>query len=216
MELHAMKRIKSHLFTRYPETCERLEPTRYFMVGDISPNPSITDSYNRIRARSYIGSQNDWLARCCEEHGICNIQMCIEKDDSGIFYALLRRVVKEVIHEGHKTYKVSENFSNTDEYALFKYFSFPVLDITKTEMAWVARVQGLEKIMNMTWFCHNPIKGKPCGKCNPCTYTIKEGLGWRIAPRRRIVSSFTRTVVRPLKDGVKLVLPKKQVNNPFA
>lgn len=216
MELKAMRRIRSHLFTRFPETCERLEPTQYFLIGDISPNPSITDSWKRIRARQFIGDQYEWLARFCEAQGICNIQMCIEKDDSGIFYALLRRVVKEVIHEGRKTYKVSENFSNTDEYAVFKYFSFPIFDLTKTEMARVAIEQGLDKIMNMTWFCHTPIKGNPCGKCNPCTYTIKEGLGWRVAPRRRILSRFARAVVRPLKAGVKLVLSKKQVNNPSA
>ena len=33
-----------------------------------------------------------------------------------------------------------------------------------------------EDIMNLTWFCHTPIDGKPCGKCNPCRYTIEEGL----------------------------------------
>ena len=31
-------------------------------------------------------------------------------------------------------------------------------------------------MISKTWFCHNPIRGKPCGYCNSCMYTIEEGL----------------------------------------
>jgi hypothetical protein len=41
--------------------------------------------------------------------------------------------------------------------------------------------------MELTWFCHRPIRGEPCGVCNPCIYTIQEGLGVRVpaSGRRR-------------------------------
>ena len=200
VEILTMRRIKSHLQNHFPDARQLLNATQYFAVGDIAPNPNITEAYKRIRDKSFIGSQYEWLARFCEEHKICDLQLCVEKAGSSKAYALLSSMVKEVIHEGHNTFKVSENFSNTDEYAVFKYFSFPIFDLTKTEMVQVAREQGLDKIMNMTWFCHKPIKGKPCGKCNPCISTIEEGLGGRIGSPKTHSLSFYAYSSTPFKE----------------
>ena len=38
-----------------------------------------------------------------------------------------------------------------------------------------ARQAGFDEIMSLTWFCHRPRHGQPCGTCNPCIYTIEEG-----------------------------------------
>ena len=35
-------------------------------------------------------------------------------------------------------------------------------------------------IMKTTWFCHSPINGKPCGKCNPCKGVVEEGMAERL------------------------------------
>lgn len=39
----------------------------------------------------------------------------------------------------------------------------------------------LSDIIDDTWFCFNPINGKPCGYCNPCKYTIEEGMSYRFS-----------------------------------
>jgi hypothetical protein len=44
----------------------------------------------------------------------------------------------------------------------------------------IARQHGFADVMALTWFCHSPRNDKPCGVCNPCEYTIEEGLGWRV------------------------------------
>ena len=48
-----------------------------------------------------------------------------------------------------------------------------------------AQRAGLEPCMELTWFCHRPIDDEPCGVCNPCIYTIEEGLGDRVPERGR-------------------------------
>lgn len=35
-----------------------------------------------------------------------------------------------------------------------------------------ANRNGLGDILEKTWFCVGPYKGKPCGFCRPCTYVI--------------------------------------------
>lgn len=61
-----------------------------------------------------------------------------------------------------------------------------------------AEDRGLMEIMNLTWFCHNPMNGKPCGQCNPCKYTIEEGLTYRFdeAALRRYKKEKIRKKIR--------------------
>jgi len=46
---------------------------------------------------------------------------------------------------------------------------------------------GFQALMDLTWFCCNPVSGKyPCGVCNPCVYAIEEGMAGRITIRGRL------------------------------
>ncbi len=38
------------------------------------------------------------------------------------------------------------------------------------------RVFGNYHFPLATWFCYSPVDGEPCGRCNPCKYTIQEGI----------------------------------------
>jgi hypothetical protein len=58
---------------------------------------------------------------------------------------------------------------------LFRYFSFPLFSTDKVEIGERAEAEGWGDIMDMTWFCHRPSRGRPCGICAPCLYTIEEG-----------------------------------------
>jgi 7-cyano-7-deazaguanine synthase in queuosine biosynthesis len=70
---------------------------------------------------------------------------------------------------------------------LFRSFRFPILDLTKLDMERIAAENGFLPLMNETVFCHTPLKdGTPCGQCNPCRYTIAEGLKRRVPYTRRL------------------------------
>ena len=64
------------------------------------------------------------------------------------------------------------------------------LDMKKYYLEW-----DCEDIMDLTWFCHTPIKGKPCGWCNPCNQTIYKGLGERFTKM-----ALLRNKLKPVKD----------------
>src|SRR5688572_23020383 len=66
VEILTMGRIKSHLHNHFPDARKLLNATQYFAVEDIAPNPHITEAFKRFRAKSFIGSQYEWLARFCE------------------------------------------------------------------------------------------------------------------------------------------------------
>lgn len=34
--------------------------------------------------------------------------------------------------------------------------------------------------MNLSWFCHEPILGRPCGMCGPCEDAMMLGMQWRV------------------------------------
>lgn len=56
--------------------------------------------------------------------------------------------------------------------ALLGNFEFPIMDTTEPEMRQQIKDWGYEDIMKNIWFCHRPIKGEPCGVCNPCSSKI--------------------------------------------
>lgn len=56
--------------------------------------------------------------------------------------------------------------------ALLGNFEFPIMDTTEPEMRQQIKDWGYEDIMQNIWFCHRPIKGEPCGFCNPCSSKI--------------------------------------------
>lgn len=204
VELLTMKRIKAYLQVHFPDAFNLMNAIQYFSINDLASDQHITETYTRVREKFLIGIQYDWLARFCEQHGLDNLQLCIHKDDRA--YAVINTKVEKLSDNGFITYKLPEELAGTEEWSLFKYYSFPILDLTKREMAERARKQGWQDVMKMTWFCHRPKKGTPCGTCNPCLYTIEEGLGWRIPSHRRILSRLNRTTLKPTKKLLKKML----------
>lgn len=198
-----MKRIRMKIQEINESAARLIQPTQFFSVSEIPKNSEITDSYKSILNGRFIGSQYDWLARFCEDRGFSRLQLCIHEDDKAAV------VVAPMIandRDNTQSVRLNDHYAETHEYRLFRYFEFPILDLTKTEMANIAKERGWSQLMEMTWFCHNPINGKPCGRCNPCVYTIEEGLGWRIPTYRRLIGNVHRASVHPVKKAARKML----------
>ena len=81
-----------------------------------------------------------------------------------------------------------------------------------------AKENGFYDIMLETWFCYNPINGKPCGICNPCKYTIEEGMGFRVGVKGLInnklikMKQFCANLLRKIGiyDLVKKVVKRQK------
>ena len=199
-ELLTMKRIRTRIREIDEAAAELLQPTKLSLVSEIPTCPRVTHAYESIKSGHVIGRQYDWLARYCEDQGISRLQLCIHKDDKAA------TVVAPVTTKAHRDWRpvtLDDRYSHTDVHVLFRRFEFPVLERSKTDMAHIARERGWGQIMEMTWFCHNPMNGKPCGRCNPCIYTIEEGLAWRVPIHRRALGRLHRASVQPAKKCVK-------------
>lgn len=177
-EQEAMRKIRELITSRSPAAASRLLPTIECPVGEIAPNREIEQHYERCLHTGFIGGQYEWLARYCIEHGIDAMELSIHRDDKA------REMLEDLIDPSRT--RLDPRFAGDSRYELFKRFRFPLFDKTKEQMRLEARQAGFEDAMKLTWFCHRPRNGAPCGTCNPCIYTIEEGLGDRVPLAGRI------------------------------
>lgn len=210
IEINTMKDIKNYIIKKYPHTKELLFPTQYHAVDDILPNAEITFAYNSVLKKCHVGSQYEWLARFCKEKEIKDMQLSIQdhiKPDPTHFN--IKPYLKNSVMGGQDVYIFDPKFKKTSEYGLFQYFSFPLMKLTKIQMNEISKEKGWNKVMDMTWFCHDPTYNKKaCGICKPCIIAIDEDFGWRIPLRRRIISLVYRKLFWPSKAVTRSILIK--------
>ncbi|MDN3643966.1 7-cyano-7-deazaguanine synthase [Lutimonas halocynthiae] len=204
-EIRVMKQIKNYLFLNHPFTAELLKPTQYNAVGDIPPNSEISDAYRSILNKYHVGTQYEWLARFCCSKNITQMQLSVqdhENPDPSHFN--LKPLLKKAMIGGQESFIIDPIHMALDDFRIFKYFTFPLMELTKIKMRKISNDLGWQDIMNMTWFCHYPTQNeKPCGICRPCIVALDESFGWRIPASRRAVSFYYRKVFWPAKLGLR-------------
>jgi len=207
MELKTIIKIKNYLLEKFPHTKDLLRPVQYFAVNDLVHDDKIANAYKSIQKEKHIGWQYEWLAFLCKEIEIYDMQLSVEKSLFPLENHWDLDIEKMLIADNENSqiqYIIDSKHRETNEYQLFKYFSFPIIKITKKEMSKISADKGWNEIMQMTWFCHNPTNDKkPCGKCKPCLTVIQEGFGKRISTKRRFVSFIYRKFIWPMKSIIK-------------
>lgn len=202
IELKTMAGIMRRLHERHPHTRELLQPLHVAEVTDLPADPELGSALAEVRRRNYIGSQYVWLPAFCMQHGIDDMEIGVHVDDR--VQSVLHTMVAEFDHPaGFRSVRVDPKHAGTAEFRLFGRFSFPLFLIDKVEISRVADSSGWSDIMEMTWFCHTPVRGRPCGTCGPCVYTIQEGLARRVPASRRALSFFYRRLLLPFKDPLR-------------
>lgn len=201
-ELSTMARIGDHLREAYPHVRTLLQPLRVAAVDDVAEDPEIAAALREIRKRIFIGSQYAWLPAFCKHNAIAGMELSVHVDDK--VQALVAPFVAEFEHPaGYRSIRLDPRHAESAESRLFRYFSFPLFHIDKVGMDERAEAEGWSAIMDMTWFCHAPVHGRPCGICAPCVYTIEEGLARRVPASRRVLSFFYRRFALPVKDPLR-------------
>lgn len=174
VEVETMDKLKHLLFSQYPETRHLLLPTIYRAVDSILPHEKISRQFTALKATAFLGSQYDFIARFAHESNLCNLELSVHRDDHA------QKFLAPYVINDNNIYRLRDDPS-FPELSIFRYFHFPILDLTKRDMERLAKKHGFLNLLNQTVFCHNPrASGKPCGYCNPCRYTMEEGLARRI------------------------------------
>ena len=173
-ELNAISEI-TKLLSSHPSTQCEFKPLVVIGKNERTHNQEISNAYHRVLLNDFIGSQYEWLGCFAEKH--VGVEMSIHKDDKAIGviqkYGKLQKANNNA--EGDY-YVVDKGNSSADVITLWGNIHLPLADITKLQMKDWYLSNGYSDVMNKTWFCFTPINGKPCGKCNPCKYTIEEGM----------------------------------------
>ena len=87
---------------------------------------------------------------------------------------------------GRERFHAVSKGGSSDAEMVFGRLDFGMLDVSKVEAKRIAQKMGWMPIMRKTWFCHEPVKGKPCGVCNPCKDAMNEGMRWRMPLSARL------------------------------
>lgn len=203
MELKTMSNIKDLVRDIDNAAAKRILDLITIDKHNIPKNAKITESYKTLVTISHLGGQYDWLARYCESNDISGLELCVHKGDTEEVF--LKDDVRLVQENGDSYYELVE-IPSQEEIKIFSYYRFPLLGMTKVDMGNKAKENGFDHIMEATWFCHNPYKGKPCGMCNPCKTTREKGLGRRV-PNPTFTMKLNRKIngkLNGLKKRLKL------------
>ncbi len=209
-ELDAIEKI-TRLIKNHPDTKCELLPTVYVSVEDRpAAVPEIKAAYERIFSKTWLGNQYVWLADFAVNHP--GIELSIEKGTNPVkLISQNGSFEKRVSPEIGEYYVVSKN-SDKDYFALFGGFTYPIIDYSKLDMKEFFIKHGYDEVMQITWFCHTPINGKPCGKCNPCKGVVEEGMAERLSDealkRYKKAKQVDKIKAMPLYKTAKKMLRK--------
>jgi hypothetical protein len=120
---------------------------------------------------------------------LADLELSVHIDDKAYFF--LRENVEET---PWGSYRLKHNIVGDEK--IFAGFEFPVLEYSKIHMRNLAREHGFLAILEASWFCHQSTTGRPCGTCNPCRYTIEEGMRYRL-PRAALFRYYAYRTMRP-------------------
>lgn len=183
-ELHAISEITKDIES-HPETCFELLPLIKVSMEEIKEDEKILTAHRNIRKNIPLGHQYEWLARFAKFNP--GLELSFEKDESASLYHYLKSFeVMKRIEDGEVEYcMIDETKTDSDIFTIFGNFRFPLplLQTTKFEMIGEYKRLGYENTLHKTWFCHTPVNNEPCGVCNPCQMTIKEGLTFRFSDK---------------------------------
>ena len=198
-EMEAMERIRAAVAEQYPHTRALMLPTRLVRVEDLAREDDIQRAFDRIAARNRFGNQYAFLARHCQQQGIDGAEVMIELTERGAHSFLKDHVHAVTTPQGYPTWRLRPDCPDRDLLTVVGPFALPLFQTRKEDTVQTGARNGWTDLLAMTWFCHSPRNGEPCGLCNPCQYALEQGFEWRIPRKRRALSKLYSYTLMPLR-----------------
>lgn len=141
-------------------------------------DPAVDAAFGVLREQAFMGAQYKRLGAFALK--VPGIEMSIHKDDKAVAIIQQFGQLKAVPDVCGESYVLDAEHSTPELVTLFGSLRFPLVNYSKLDMKREYEEMGLAGIIPDTWFCHHPLNGQPCGTCNPCKYTIEEGMSYRL------------------------------------
>jgi hypothetical protein len=169
-EWQAMQNILRDIYVLRPDAVNRIYPI--LEIKQIPISPEVESKMRRLY-------ENGWNHRPRTQYGAMaqvslnlnrEVEVGVENSDHS---TMLRMVRNDIVWDEDKSMMRLhwEDLANPD-LIIFKKFKYPVIQLTKEDMLYFARLYGFDGILMKTWSCWFPINGRPCGKCNMCRERI--------------------------------------------
>lgn len=174
-ELDSAKRI-INLLSKHPNTKAKFSDIKVIKLSNISIDPRIRDARKRLSKKiGLLGYQYAYLAAVATKYDFVALGIESSPEDTTIGATATLNKYAE-FKKTQYGYVVNQPSSLPDVNTVFGHMLFPIIDATEREMLeWIEK-HGYEDIMKLTWFCHSPIKGQPCGLCRPCEQKMDSGM----------------------------------------
>ena len=169
-ELDAMKSIRKKLRNVYPEAFDLLMETIYTNKDDLVISENEKYYYKRFTDQYPIGSQYLWLSAFSKKYSLGDLELSIDKADYRNTW--MEQLMPYMVTDGDRfMLQLKPGFD--EKLTLFTNFRFPLLTTDKYKMEQIAREHGFYDILTLSWFCHYPFFGRPCGNCRPCKLAME-------------------------------------------
>lgn len=207
-ELRAIQEITNYL-RHDPNTKATILDLKTEQLNTFPKDNLIEKAWCRLREKYLIGSQYEYLANFAK-HANLILEVGLEcSPRSKAYNALTSEGKLKIITNscGCEEYMISMDECSEDLKTVFGNFRFPrrLFESSKLQEIEILKDMGLGKIVGMTWFCHTPIWGYPCGRCNPCKDALNEGLSWRVPVMGRFLG-----IVRGIRNKTYKILKLKK------
>ncbi len=201
-EIIAMTLINYRIQTTFPDQAAGLMPVELIHLEAIPPDEEITKWFQQLKSKIHIGEQYEWLARYAK-HKAKELELCVERNPDMSTQGIFNKSVRPLLKGSYHGCQIEGPLPDP-ALQIFTYFRYPLLlRLTKADMRAIAEELGFIDIMKLTWFCHNPINGLPCGHCRPCSFAHYTGLEYMFyQPTKEVYRPTKEDKIRDLIGGI--------------
>lgn len=173
IELLRMGQILEALRNK-PLTKANIHDVEIVKLESIAKDDEITQAYRLIHEKTHLGSQHEWLAWLGKTKPGMEIGTEAGNPETSHIIDAIETFGKLTIENG--VGRLDPQESTKEGMLVLGWFTYPLITRTERDMLQQIRQWGYEDIMQNIWFCHGPIKGKPCGLCHPCDVKMESGM----------------------------------------
>ena len=202
-EIETIANIKQAIYEKDPSAAGLVKPLMLTSLHEIPEDRVIMEKFSNLSSKVHFGIQYEWLARYAKNNPSMKLEIGLQHDNfANRFEQFFRGRMQ--LNSKDPDYQFWElvDVAPEEDVSILTPFHFPIWRTHKLQMKAIAEEHDFLDILEMSWFCHSPVKGKPCGLCTPCVVALREEMYYRF-PRSAIRRN--KWHFNPLVQGTKRV-----------
>lgn len=161
-----------------------LDPITYEKewILKVCKNDEISRAFKKLRMNYAVGTQYEWFALLCDYTGLTMESAVVHQYHGKVENAIYGEGCLKILNDDvlPERYVVENDGDKNLAKVVFGDLILPVIKLSKIDEYNLAKENGWLDIMKLSWFCHTPIGGMPCGLCGPCDDAMNTGMEWRL------------------------------------